>query len=214
VLLKDGNMLYPEIQIFIEEEIIRQEMVPSRLEMLQPIIHFIRAEREANRTIQLQFICTHNSRRSHLAQIWAQVAASYHQVPFVYCYSGGTIQTSIYGQILSALSSVGFQIHHLSEGVQTILAIQYSDHYPPVIGFSKKYDHPFQPVDGFAAIMTCSEADQGCPSIPGASARFALPYEDPKFSDGSYEEAQTYLARSLQIASEMFYVFGQIKGLR
>ena len=59
--------------------------------------------------------------------------------------------------------------------------------------------------------MTCSQADGGCPFIAGAEKRIPITYEDPKaFDDSPLEEAK-YDERSLQIASEMFYVFRQIK---
>ena len=79
------------------------------------------------------------------------------------------------------------------------------------IGFSKAYDDDFNPKSGFAAIMTCSQADGGCPFIAGAEKRIPITFEDPKISDGTPQQKETYLERSLQIGTEMFYVFSQIK---
>lgn len=59
--------------------------------------------------------------------------------------------------------------------------------------------------------MTCSQADGGCPFIAGAEKRIPITFEDPKISDNTAQESQVYAERSLQIASEMFYVFSKIK---
>jgi len=61
------------------------------------------------------------------------------------------------------------------------------------------------------ALMCCDDADQSCPHVPGALARIALHYVDPKVSDDRADEAATYDARSQQIASEMFYLISQLK---
>ena len=47
----------------------------------------------------------------------------------------------------------------------------------------KTYGDDANPDSGFAAVMTCSSADKGCPIVYGAAARFATPYVDPKVSD-------------------------------
>lgn len=80
-----------------------------------------------------------------------------------------------------------------------------------MIGFSKKYNHPFNPDSDFAAIMTCSQADGDCPYIPGAEKRIPVTFEDPKISDNTPQQTEVYYNRSLQIGAEMFYVFSQIK---
>jgi hypothetical protein len=60
--------------------------------------------------------------------------------------------------------------------------------------------------------MTCSEADKNCPVVRGAAVRVALPYEDPKVADGTPAEAARYDERSRQIATEMFYLFSEVRG--
>ena len=77
--------------------------------------------------------------------------------------------------------------------------------------FSKRFDDFANAADDFAAVMTCADADENCPFIPGTSARIALNYQDPKVADGTSEEQQTYDARQRQIATEMLFVFSQIK---
>jgi arsenate reductase len=59
--------------------------------------------------------------------------------------------------------------------------------------------------------MTCNNADEGCPMVFGAEARFPIKYDDPKAFDGTDVMNEKYTERSLQIASEMYFVFSQIK---
>mgnify|MGYP001951124988 CR=1 FL=1 len=80
-----------------------------------------------------------------------------------------------------------------------------------VIAFSKQFSDAFNPASEFAAIMTCSSADKGCPIILGCDKRIAITYEDPKQSDGTPQQTETYLKRSLQIATEMKFVFSGLK---
>lgn len=183
----------------------------ARKETLKPLIDFIQHKLNAQEKINLNFICTHNSRRSHLSQIWAQTAASYFNIPNVNCYSGGTEETRLFPAIIDTLLAQGFEVLQLSDSENPIYAIKYSRTDSPIIGFSKKHEHPFNPEAKFAAIMTCSQADSGCPFIPGAEKRIPVTYEDPKISDGTPEQAEVYARRSMQIAEEMFYVFSQIK---
>lgn len=183
----------------------------ARKEILQPLISFIQQKTDNGKEVNLNFICTHNSRRSHLAQIWAQAAASFFAIPEVHCYSGGTETTTLFPKIAEVLAEQGFSVFSIAATANPVFAIKYDNNSLPLIGFSKKYDSPFNPVSGFAAIMTCSQADGGCPFIPGAEKRIPITFEDPKISDNTPEQGAIYTERSLQIAQEMFYVFSKIK---
>lgn len=183
----------------------------ERAHLLMPLIEFIQDQVNAGLPVILNFICTHNSRRSHLCQVWAQAAAAYFNITNVYCYSGGTETTALFPVVAETLSGQGFNINMIAAGNNPIYAIKYDENAAPVIGFSKSYAHPFNPVAGFAAIMTCSQADSGCPFIPGAAKRIPVTFEDPGRSDGTGEQAKVYAARSLEIAAAMFYVFSRIE---
>ncbi|WP_288789279.1 protein-tyrosine-phosphatase [uncultured Elizabethkingia sp.] len=183
----------------------------ERKNVLLPLIGFIQKKRNDKQRININFICTHNSRRSHLSQIWAQAAAAYFNIPEVYCYSGGTEETALFPKVTETLKIQGFNILKISEGSNPVYAIKYSANTLPVIGFSKKYDNPFNPENLYAAVMTCSQADEACPFIAGAEVRIPITYEDPKISDNTSEQTQVYAERSLQIAAEMLYVFSRIK---
>ena len=187
------------------------KITDERKATLQPLIDFIQDKKDKNLPINLNFICTHNSRRSHLSQVWAQVAAAFYKVPNVSCYSGGTEETALFPKVAETLSTQGFQVLKISVEPNPVYAIKFDENSKPIIGFSKKYDHAFNPANGFAAIMTCSQADGGCPFIAGAEKRFPITFEDPKVSDNTPQQNEVYAERSLQIASEMFFVFSQIK---
>ena len=188
-----------------------QTVNEKRRDTLQPLIDFVQQKAGIGADINLNFICTHNSRRSHLAQVWAQVASAYFDIPNVHCYSGGTEETALFPKVAETLTDQGFTVFRIAETANPVYAIKYSNDALPIIGFSKKYDSPFNPSSAFAAIMTCSQADGGCPFIAGAEKRIPITFEDPKISDGTSEQARVYAERSLQIAQEMCYVFSRIK---
>ncbi len=203
--------MYHSLSKTIQQLQWEQNIGDDRKNILQPLLDFVQQKADTLQDINLNFICTHNSRRSHLSQAWAQVAASHFNIPNVHCYSGGTEETALFPKIADTLSQHGFNIFKIAEGRNPVYAIKYDDNAFPIIGFSKKYDSAFNPQSSFAAIMTCSQADGGCPFIAGAEKRIPITFEDPKTSDHTAEQTKVYLERSLQIAKEMFYVFSKIK---
>ena len=186
------------------------EISEDRKAILNPLIDFIKAKIATNSPIRLNFICTHNSRRSHLSQIWAQTMASYYNINNVSCYSGGTEATAMFPKVGETLSNQGFKILKLSENNNPVYAIKFAENEPSVIAFSKAFSHAFNPASGFAAIMTCSSADEACPAVFGCDKRIAVTYEDPKKSDGTPLQTETYFNRSLEIATEMKFVFSSL----
>lgn len=183
----------------------------ERKEILQPLVNYIQNKVDTNDTIRLNFICTHNSRRSHLSQIWAQTMAFHFGIKSIFCYSGGTEATAMFPKVGEILANQGFDIQQLSDAKNPVYAIKYSENEAPIIAFSKTYFDDFNPKTNFGAIMTCNTADEGCPMVFGAEARFPIQYEDPKAFDGTELMNEKYTVRSLEIASEMYYVFNQIK---
>ena len=203
------SILFSEIENCIKQlniEIISTE----RKKMLQPLIAFIQAKVTNKESIRLNLICTHNSRRSHLAQVWAQTAAAYYNLKNVFCYSGGTEATAMFPMVGKTLENQGFKIKMLSEGNNPVYAIKFSKNEPAIIAFSKTFEDDFNPESNFAAIMTCSQADEGCPFILGAEKRIPITYDDPKVFDNTPQQAEKYEERSVHIATEMMYVFSQI----
>ncbi|MDH6252329.1 arsenate reductase [Chryseobacterium sp. H1D6B] len=193
------------------ESISIDSITEERKTVLQPLADYIQSKSEADKTIRLNFICTHNSRRSHLSQIWAQTMAFHFGIKNVYCYSGGTEATAMFPKVAETLVGQGFQIQMLSNNDNPVYAVKYADNEAPVICFSKEYGNEFNPKKEFGAIMTCNNADEGCPLVIGAEARFPIKYDDPKASDNTPEQTKVYAERSLQIATEMFFIFSQVK---
>ena len=183
----------------------------DRKNILQPLIDYIQGKVNSKKPVNLNFICTHNSRRSHLSQVWAQTSASFYNIDNVHCYSGGTQETALFPKVAETLENQGLQILKIADNINPIYAIKFDENSLPIIGFSKKYDDPFNPVSNFAAIMTCSQADEGCPFIAGAEKRIPITYDDPKISDGTTNQTEVYQQRSIEIATEMMYVFSQIQ---
>ncbi|ALJ04319.1 protein tyrosine phosphatase [Pseudalgibacter alginicilyticus] len=182
----------------------------ERKAILNPLAEFIQSKASKNQDIRINFICTHNSRRSHLSQVWAQTMAYHFGIKNVFCYSGGTESTALFPMAAETLKNSGFNIQTISEGSNPVYSIKYSENEHPIIGFSKKLDDDFNPKSGFAAIMTCDSANEACPFVAGAEKRIPITFEDPKAFDNTPQQAEKYIERSLQIANELFYIFTQI----
>ncbi|HTO38224.1 MAG TPA: hypothetical protein VL021_07355 [Brumimicrobium sp.] len=183
----------------------------ERKTTLRILADYIQSKTSNHQEIRLNFICTHNSRRSHLSQVWAQTLAYYFDIRNIFCYSGGTESTALFPLVAESLQNAGFQIKVISKQENSIYSIKYAYNRHPIIGYSKKWDDDFNPKSEFVAIMTCDSANETCPTIFGAEKRIAITYEDPKDFDNTSQKAAKYNERSLQIATELFYVFSQIK---
>jgi arsenate reductase len=186
-------------------------ILQERKEILQNLIDYIQTKVNSKETIRINFICTHNSRRSHLSQVWAQTMAFFFGIENVFCYSGGTEATALFPMAAKTLSNAGFEIAILSEGKNPVYAIKYAENEHPIIGFSKKLDDDFNPKSQFIAIMTCDAANEACPFVPGAEKRISMMFLDPKAFDNTPQQEEKYQERSLQIATELKYVFENIK---
>ena len=166
---------------------------------------------QQNETPKATVICTHNSRRSHLGQIWLAVGADYFDLPTMETYSGGTEATAFNPRAVAALRRVGFQIEGDDmDHSNPHYLIQWKKSMTPYEAFSKIYEEAPNPSIGFAAIMVCSEADEACPMVFGTDLRLTLPFEDPKAFDGTDLENIKYDERCRQIAREMFFVLNNI----
>ena len=189
----------------------RNEIASERKEILQPLIDYLVSKLQADQTPSLNFICTHNSRRSQLSQVWAYAAAHWHGVK-ANLYSGGVEVTAFNRSASKALEKAGFEVQVNDEGkTNPTYFIKLNETETPLATFSKLFDQETNPQDNFAAVMPCSDADDNCPYIPGTDQRISLLYEDPKLFDGTPEQEAKYLERSQQIASEMLYTFNEVK---
>jgi arsenate reductase len=212
--------LFGSLRQFVNTITREFDQIPAeRKERLQKLTGYIQAKVTAHEPIQLTFICTHNSRRSHLSQLWAQTAAYYYGVPKVQTYSGGTEATAFNPRAVKAVEKAGFRVEKIRKGGSAsgnpgddqnpAYLVSYSEEQPPVKAFSKVYDQEGNPSTGFGAVMTCTHAEENCPFIPGAT-RISLPFDDPKEFDDTLQEEAKYDERTRQIGREIFYAFSQV----
>lgn len=200
--------LFPQIEEWIAG-LDHSSISISRKEKLQDLSKLLKSYLSDMKQLNLNFICTHNSRRSHLTQIWTQVLAHHFSFININCFSGGTESTQIPNAIIHVLQETGLQINQLVEKEQIYYTIKYTEEAFPILSFSKKYSDEFNPKK-FIAIMTCAEADEGCPIVIGAQHRFSLPYQDPKQYDNTSEELKQYQLTCRKIATEIHYLFTQL----
>ncbi|MGN5955875.1 protein-tyrosine-phosphatase [Sphingobacterium lactis] len=201
--------IYPKIGDFLNS-LDANQVSSERAAVLKELAHQVKERLEQGLPVELRFICTHNSRRSHFGQIWAQVIAEHNGMYEITFSSAGTEITALNQQVVHTLIRQGFEIPIPEQKSNPHYEIQYADNRASILAFSKNLQEESLLKSNFIAIMTCSEADQGCPFVPGALSRVALPFEDPKIADGTAEEEKVYLERSIQIAREMKLLFQYI----
>lgn len=199
--------MYPKLKILISKALVAP-IEEERKVVLHQLATYIQNKLKTNQTARLNFICTHNSRRSQFAQIWAQLAAAYFKIPVI-SSSAGVEVTAFNERAVASIQRFGFEVQ--SKGIENPhYTVSFDAHSKPLLLFSKHFDE--EPIsDPFAAVMTCAHADENCPFIPAADARIALRYEDPKLFDNTPLESTKYDERSFEIAAELFYVFKRVK---
>ena len=203
--------MYASIKKYCDSLVLEFETIShERKVILGKISEYIQTKLTDKQSVSLTYICTHNSRRSHFGQIWAAVASNYYAISNVHSFSGGTESTEFNNNAIAALKRVGFKINTLSAGKNAIQLVSFDDGENALECFSKVYDHPKNPQEKFAAIMTCGEAEQNCPFIPNVELRIATTYDDPKLFDGTDLCEEKYDERCRQIALETLYVFSKI----
>lgn len=201
---------YPAFSEFLKNIDGQFASIPDqRKELLERLGTYIREKREADKTCHLVFICTHNSRRSHISEIFAHAASLVYGAEHVQVYSGGTEATAFNPNAIAALKQTGLQIDAETTGHNARYRVRTGESDPGIICYSKSYDQVSDNLEDFAAIMTCSDADEACPVIPGAEVRLPIRYEDPKLFDGTREQEQAYADTCRIIARQMFYAFSR-----
>lgn len=207
--------------------------VPAdRQDDLKSLASYIAKSIKADGSADVMFICTHNSRRSHFGQVWAAAAAHHMGIQGVRTYSAGTEATAFNPRAIAAVERAGMLVEHIPDPIllqqqdtankqlrfvnavdlkNKVMMVTVGKDAKPIFCFSKTIDHAINPTADFGAVMTCSSADAACPTVRGANFRVAIPYIDPKVSDGKPEEAATYDERCLQIATEMLWVMQAVK---
>jgi protein-tyrosine-phosphatase len=200
--------LNPILHQTIQELAQTFDQIPAeRRKLLGQLSSYIHSRKKACQAVNLVFICTHNSRRSHMAQLWAQAAAACYDIDQVYCFSGGTEATAFNPRAVQAMQEAGFDIRALDTGDNPRYLAAFAPGAAPARLWSKTFGDPANPASGFGAVMTCNDADESCPLVPGADLRLALTYHDPKHFDGTAQEEEKYRERARQIGRELLYAF-------
>ena len=204
--------LFPKIRQACQAFEQKFDLIPSdRKKQLQQLSSYISRKIEDKKAVKLIIICTHNSRRSHLGQLWLAVGADYYGLPNIHTYSGGTEATAFNPRAVNALQNIGFDIQSENpESENPNYNIKWQSNMLAYPAFSKKYEDTPNPDTDFAAIMVCTSADEGCPFVQGCDFRIALPFDDPKAYDDTPLESPKYTARAQQIGREMLFVLSQI----
>jgi len=207
-----NSSLHPTLQAYVDKLLQESNLIPEKRQReLEQLADYIQKKEAENAPIKLNFICTHNSRRSHISQIWAAAAAHYFGLENVETFSGGTEATAFNPRAVAAMQRAGFQIENPG-GDNPHYQVTFAEKAAPLECFSKTYDDAFNPQKDFAAIMTCSHADENCPFIPGAAFRLSLPYDDPKEADDTPQEVERYDERVHQIGRELFFAMQKAAG--
>ena len=180
----------------------------ERQNQLIEIAHILQTQLDKNGHLNMHFICTHNSRRSQFAQAWSHALAQERHLP-ISSFSGGVEITACNSRTVEALKRAGFEI--------VIPELNENPHYlirwksgTPLTLFSKLYEDVTNPNSNFFALMTCSDADDNCPFIPGTLQRIPLRYKDPKYADDTPEETTAYDLCCNTIKTEIQFIFDQL----
>ncbi|MEI8136174.1 MAG: protein-tyrosine-phosphatase [Bacteroidota bacterium] len=203
--------MFPSIKSYCDNFISEFDTIPNeRKLLLDKITAYIISKQNQSAPVNLVYICTHNSRRSHFGQVWAKVASDYFGIKNINTFSGGTEATAFNINAINALKRIGFDVKALSFEKNRIYGIIYENSTNAIECFSKVYSDEKNPKNNFLAIMTCSEAEANCPFIPGAELRIGTSYEDPKKFDNTNMQDAKYDERCKQIALETLYVFSKV----
>jgi len=207
--------MLPRLEPYLQEVASELHLVPdARKPVLNAIAADITERLEKDKPAYLTFICTHNSRRSHMSQIWAQTAAAHYGLNTVEAYSGGTEVTACNLRTITAMRRAGFEVEDATTGDNPLYLVNYAENRPAIRAYSKLYNADHNPKREFIALMTCSSADLKCPVVEGSIARHAIHYIDPRLCDDTPTETQAYNERCREIAREMFYIMAQVRSGR
>jgi len=183
----------------------------ERKQSLLSLSAYVSQKLKNEETPQLIVICTHNSRRSHMGQLWLAAAADYFELPKIQTFSGGTEATTFNPRAVKAIEKMGFSVSVEDDSIDNpMYHISWKKEMEPYRAFSKKYSASPNPVEKFGAIMVCTEADNGCPIVLGCDFRLSLPFEDPKAFDDTDLADQMYDERARQIGREILYSFSNV----
>jgi arsenate reductase (thioredoxin) len=208
-----SERLVPKLHQFVARVSKQDPVAAARQLDLKNMAEIVARQLISGKQVDLLFVCTHNSRRSQMCQLWAQAAAHYYGVAGLKTHSGGTESTAFNHRAVAAMRRAGFSIKTKRVGENPRYEVAFATDAKPIEAFSKVYTDRPNPQKDFVAIMVCGDADEKCPVVAGSSARMALHFVDPKVSDETSGETKTYDERCSQIAKEMLFVMSHTKRL-
>lgn len=182
-----------------------EQIDPLRKERINELSESIKDLINNEGKADVLFVCTHNSRRSQLAELWLHQLLQYYEIGNIRTFSGGTEATAFNPRMVNALERYGFSFSSQRQGNNPKYIVDKGGKFEKTM-FSKKFDDPYNPSSGFIAVMVCSDADQNCPFVPGAFDRIPLTYLDPKAADDSPHEKTAYDEKVIEIGREMIYL--------
>ena len=103
--------MYPKIELIISKLLLSFDSIPSprKQKLIELAAHLKVALSSAN-PLNLVFVCTHNSRRSHMGQLWAKLAAHFYGFENVNSFSAGTEVTELNSNVIEMLQKVGCKV--------------------------------------------------------------------------------------------------------
>jgi len=209
--MSEQTNFFPAIKQFINSVTDNFQNIPeARKPVIGQLTEYLQSCLDSKRDANLNFICTHNSRRSQFGQVAAHLATHYYPLLKANAFSGGTEVTAFNERAVAAVKRIGLEVSS-NNSENPVYELNFSSNRNPITAFSKVYDDSTNTSSDFAAIMTCSHADDNCPHIPGALTRIPLRYEDPKAFDDTALEVTKYDERLFEISTEIFYAFSQLK---
>jgi hypothetical protein len=207
------SILFPSLASYcqaLEQQF--DQILPARKQQLLVLSHYLSDQIQQGKTPAVTVICTHNSRRSHLAQLWLAVAADYYQRPTISSFSGGTEISAFNPRMVAALQRIGLKITAQDSSLANpIYEVCWKDTMAPYLAFSKQYGDAPNPQKDFLALVVCSHADVHCPIVTGSTLKLALPYQDPKAFDDTDLEASEYTKTCALIGLEILFALQQLQ---
>ena len=164
---------------------------------LDAIASYVRSKVRQQRAASLLFLGRHNSRRSHLAQVWAQTVAAWCEVGVVISYSAGVQPTRLAPAAVDALRRAGFVVD-LGQDPSTA-KVSFRADAPPMICYAKDYEALQVPQRNWCAVSVDAGVAAGFPALDEAEERVVLPLEDPDDD-----------ALCARVARDLLYAFTQV----
>lgn len=202
-------MLHPEITKYIDT-LQDKNLSEDRKSILKSVAKAVQNELSHSELAHILFVCTHNSRRSMLAQTWATAMAQHYGVSDILSHSCGTETTAVHPQVIHTLRLHGFKVGKPTQTDNPVYQVDFAEETKPLTLFSKTLEHESLRDKDLISVMVCSSASENCPFIPNAKARISLPYNDPKAFDEHPDREQVYLKTSKLIATELKYLFKKV----